>query len=119
MMQRVTLLEKTVRSQAQEIKCKVITQLLRTNSNTPFKRAEITLDFFCRKDQRISVLEEKLKPLSQSGNSDRRKFDTSRFNGGIWTESFLCGFREDTRSESSKKVPTTAEPSVGNGGQLI
>lgn len=84
MMQRVTLLEKTVRSQAQEIKRKVITRLLHTSSNTPFNRAEISLQRFCLKDQRISFLEEKLKPLSQSGNSDRRKFGTSRFGGEWW-----------------------------------
>lgn len=46
MMQRVTLLEKTVRSQAQEIKCRVITQLLHTSSNTPYERAEISLECF-------------------------------------------------------------------------
>ncbi|XP_039660948.1 UBX domain-containing protein 11 isoform X2 [Perca fluviatilis] len=63
MMQRLSLLEKTVKSQAQEIKRKVKTQ--QNTKQTSFKHVKLTLNVFL-KDTRISVLEKKQILLNTS-----------------------------------------------------
>ncbi|KAG8010196.1 UBX domain-containing protein 11 [Nibea albiflora] len=77
MMQRVTVLEKTVKSQAQEIDRKVNARLLQMNSS--IVKTCVSHVFFPLKDKQISALEGKLKHLKESeGTHDLSRDDLGR-----------------------------------------
>lgn len=82
-------------------------------------------DMFCLKDKKISSLEKKLQPLCESGELPQTQVDFGsflRFNYLIWAVYTLCVPRQHRWSErqklSGKEMWTTAEPSVGDGGQI-
>lgn len=80
---------------------------------------------FCLQDETISALEKKLHPLCESGELPQTQPDFGsflRFNCLIWAVYTLCLTRQlrwtERQKLSRKDMWTTAEPSVGDEGQI-